>query len=255
MKKIVLVLMFCISFIHAEDLEKVSLQLKWKHQFQFAGFIAAYEKGFYKDLGMDVEFKEISEDLDVVDSVLSGKSDFAISDSSLIYAALKEKPVTALMAVFQDSAYMLMGLKEKNIQKLEDLKGKKIALYEGTFGISIKAMLKTKNIDYFAKPPIYDMEQLLSSDVEMMSAYVSNEPYMAKQSKLDIVTFKPKDYGFEGYGDILFTATSMIKNNPELVKKFYEASEKGWKYAFSHIDELVNIIYDKYNTLNKSKNA
>lgn len=116
-------------------------------------------------------------------------------------------------------------------------------------------MLKTKDISYISHPPIFSMKKLISSEVDIMSSYISNEPYIAKQLNLDIKTFTPEEYGFEGYGDILFTSKDMIKNNPELVKKFYQASLEGWRYAYEHIDEIVDLIYDKYNTLGKTKEA
>jgi len=255
MKKILLIVTFCISFLYANDLEKVSLQLKWKYQFQFAGFIAAYEKGFYKDVGLDVELKEFNKDLSIIDDVINNKSDFGISDSSLVYDALQKKPVKALMAIFQESPFLLMGLQNGKINSIEDLDHKKISLYEGIDGISIKAMLKTKNIEYKAYPSVFSLDELLSGEIDMMTSYISNEVYTAKEQHLDIITFSPKDYGFQGYGDILFTSKKMLEKNPELVKKFYEASLKGWKYAYSNIDEMVDIIYNKYNSLDKTKKA
>ena len=188
MKRIFILLLFLVSFIYAENLQKVSLQLKWKYQFQFAGFIAAYEKGFYKDIGLDVELKEFHKSTNIIKDVLSKETDFAISDSSLVYNALKGEPLIAMMAIFQDSPFMLLGLKDNDIKKLSDLNKKRIAL-------------------------------------------------------------------FEGYGDILFTSKSMIENNPQLVKKFYKSSKKGWNYAFENIDEIVDLIYNKYNTLGKTKKA
>lgn len=116
MKKIFILLSLLVSILYAENLEKVSLQLKWKYQFQFAGFIAAYEKGIYKDAGFDLEIKEFQTDTKIVEDVLTKKTDFAISDSALVYDALRGKPVTALMAVFQHSPFMLLGLEKNGIK-------------------------------------------------------------------------------------------------------------------------------------------
>lgn len=88
-----------------------------------------------------------------------------------------------------------------------------------------------------------------------MTAYISNEPYIAKRKNIDIVTFSPQYYGFEDYGDILFTSKNMIKTDPKIVKNMYDATLKGWKYAFSHIDETVELIHKKYNSLHKTKEA
>ncbi len=131
MKRIFILLLFLVSFIYAENLQKVSLQLKGKYQFQFAGFIAAYEKGFYKDIGLDVELKEFHKSTNIIKDVLSKETDFAISDSSLVYNALKGEPLIAMMAIFQDSPFMLLGLKDNDIKKLSDLNKKRIALFKG----------------------------------------------------------------------------------------------------------------------------
>ena len=255
MKKIFLILLISLSFAQADNLKEISLQLKWHYQFQFAGFIMAKEKGFYKDVGFDVELKELQSDTHIVPDVIDGKSDFSVSDSSLVLNALHGKDVVAMMAVFQHSPFILLGLKHKKINKIEDLNNKKIALYHGVDGVSIRTMLKSNNIHYIPKPPLFSLDKLKSGEVDFMSAYVSNEPYIAQRKKLDIVTFTPKDYGFESYGDILFTSKKMLKENPEDVKKMYTASYRGWEYAWNHIEETVDVIYKKYNTQNKTKDA
>ena len=254
MQKLIILLLMLLSFSIAEDLKKVSLQLKWKYQFQFAGFIVAKEKGFYKDLGLDVELKEFNGKSNIVKDVLTRKSDFGISDSALVYNALQNEPVSAMMAVFQQSPFILVGL-QNNIVTLNELNNKTIALHEGIDGISIKAMLKTKDIKYKLHDPVFSLDKLISKEIDMMSAYISNEPYLATLMDLDLKIFSPKDYGFEGYGDILFTSKEMLKTNPEIVKRFYEATMRGWAYAYSNIDEVVDLIYHSYNSIDKTKQA
>ena len=68
----------------------------------------------------------------------------------------------------------------------------------------------------------------------------------AKEQGLDIITFDPKDYGFDSYGDILFTSKETIKKYPEMVQNFYDASKRGWEYAFENIDETVEIIFNNF---------
>jgi signal transduction histidine kinase len=72
---------------------------------------------------------------------------------------------------------------------------------------------------------------------------------------MDVVTIDLGDSSFSRYGDILFTLEKTVKNNPKLVKNMYEASKKGFEYAFANIDEMIDIIYNKYNTQNKTKKA
>ncbi len=237
------------------ELEKISLQLKWKFQFQFAGFIVAKEMGFYTDEGLDVELLEHSETNDIMDVLTKKDIQFGVSDSTLVYESIKGSPVVAMMAIFQESPYVLVGLKSSKLKKIEDLNGKKIAINTNINAISVRAMLEANKIDYIAKSHIYTLEKLFSGEVDLVSSYISNEPFVIKEKNLESVIYNPKDYGFDGYGDILFTTKEMLKNNPETVEEMYRATHRGWQYAFEHIDEVVELIYKKYNTLDKSKNA
>ncbi|HNI74915.1 MAG TPA: ABC transporter substrate-binding protein, partial [Accumulibacter sp.] len=62
--------------------EPVTVQLNWKHQFEFAAFYAAESKGFYKDAGLDVSIKEGGPGIDVVNEVIAGRADFGVGASS-----------------------------------------------------------------------------------------------------------------------------------------------------------------------------
>ncbi len=254
MGKLILLLMLSM-LLHAEVLEPVSLQLKWKYQFQFAGFIMAKEKGFYREAGLDVTFKEFEEGINITDEVLHAKSDFGISDSALIYDALQGKAVVGLMPIFQNSPFILMGLRSAGIKTLKDINGRRLSLSKGLEGIAIQTMLKSNGIVYEATPPIFDLKQLKEGKVDMMIAYISNEPYLAKMQNLEVDYFVPKNYGFEAYGDILFTSQAMLKAHPDRVKRFYEATKRGWEYVWHHKQESIDRIYQDYNTLSKTKEA
>ena len=72
--------MFLATVVLAAPDERVTLQLKWRHQFQFAGYYAALEKGYYRDHGLDVELREAAPETDVVDEVTSSLSDWRWTD-------------------------------------------------------------------------------------------------------------------------------------------------------------------------------
>lgn len=255
MSRIFLIFLIVFSFINANNLEQVSLQLKWKYQFQFAGFIMAKEKGFYKDVGLDVDILELDETINMMEDLHKEKIEFAIDDSALILESLNGRPIVALLSVLQSSPYSLMALKSSGINTLEDIKGKKVALYPNLNAVAINAMLLSEDIKYIKTTVAYSLDKLINGENDLQTVYLSNEPFMIQEAGLEINLFNPKDYGFDGYGDILFTSKKLLKNRPELVKKMYEASKKGWEYAFSHIDESVAVIHEKYNTLDKSKEA
>ena len=98
-------IVFYASLLSASQMpEKVVLQLKWHHQFQFAGYYMAKEKGFYKDAGLDVEIKEYNSNIiDIVDEVINGTSTYGIGRSSLIVDKSKGKDIVLLASIFQSS--------------------------------------------------------------------------------------------------------------------------------------------------------
>src|SRR5438094_7608800 len=68
----------------ATALDAVSMQLKWKHQFQFAGYYQALEQGFYRDAGLDVTIREGGPGLDVSEAVAGGTADFGVCSSGVL---------------------------------------------------------------------------------------------------------------------------------------------------------------------------
>ena len=251
LKNIFIILSILFTFTQAQELKDVSLQLKWKYQFQFAGFIVAKEKGFYRDVGLNVDIKEYNSSVDVLKDVLDNKVQFGVSDSALILESIKGVPIIGIMPIYQTSPYVLISLKSSNIKSIEDLNNKKLAIYDDVNGMAVKSMLKAYNIDYINKSVENTFEKLQNGEIDSAIAYISNEPFVAKELGMEIDVIKPDSYGFERYGDILFTSSEMLKNRPEIVERMHEATLKGFEYAFTHIDEVVELIYSKYNDSQK----
>ena len=78
MIQILFIVIFLCSSLISKELKEVSLQLPWKYQFQFAGYIIAKEKGFYKDIGLDVSLKEWDENIDVINGLNDNKIEYAV---------------------------------------------------------------------------------------------------------------------------------------------------------------------------------
>ncbi len=233
---------------------KVTLQLNWKYQFEFAGFIVAKNMGFYKKEGLDVKINELqNQNSDIVNNVLTGKSDFGVVGSYLIYKAATNAKVKALIPILQHSPSALMVLKSSGITSLRQLNGKKIAIADRY--VFVRAMLKANGIKYKACTPEYSISDLINGKIDAMTVYISNEPFIAREKGFQTKLFKPSDYGFDGYGDILFTSKRFLQQHTQIANKFIKATLKGWRYAFAHTTKTVNLIYDKYNTLHKTKKA
>ncbi len=255
----VFLLLFVSLYAAAKPMQKVSLQLQWLDQFQFAGYYMAKEKGFYADAGFDVEIKKFTNKTDVLDDVLSGRTTYGIGRSSLIWNYAKGKKISLLSAIFQSSPLTLIALKTSNIESIKDFETKKIMITEDAVETaSIHAMIKSskideKNIEF--KRHTFDLEDLIDGRIDLYAGYISNEPYLLEERGIKYKLFSPKEKGFDFYSDILFTSQENVRTNPQSVNSFNKASVKGWEYAFKNMEETVELIHKKYNPLKKTKNA
>ncbi|NCO01777.1 MAG: diguanylate cyclase [Epsilonproteobacteria bacterium] len=229
--------------------EKVVLQLKWLHQFQFAGYYAAHEKGFYKEVGLDVEIRERDLDKNNVQQVIDDEAQYGVADSVLLLYKAKKEPVVIVAPIFQHSPNVLITLKSSGLDSPYKLESKNVTFYKNQIdGFSILAMLK--NIDIH--PNIYknkedtDYTYLINKKTDAFVGYLSNEAFYLQQSGVEINIIDPANYGFDFYGDMLFTSTKEAQLYPKRVEKFKKASLKGWAYALEHKEEIVQLIKKRY---------
>ncbi|GHG02848.1 hypothetical protein GCM10017161_34800 [Thalassotalea marina] len=235
--------------ITAHAKEEVVLQLKWLHQFQFAGFYMAQEKGFYDEAGFNVEIRERDINQSPVDQVLAGDATFGISDSSIVLNRLKGKPVVALAAIFQNSPLVLATLASSNIRRPEDLIGKSVMYQRGVDGAVLTAMFKRQGIaptDFTQVEHSFNNQDLLDGKTDAISVYLTNQPYWFSSQGVEINIIDPVNYGVDFYGDLIFTRQDYVEQHPERVKAFVEASIKGWRYALLNPEATINLILTKY---------
>lgn len=234
----------------------VSIQLNWMFQFEFAGPIAAKEKGFYRDAGIKVEFREGGPAVDPVTPVAEGDADFGVSGSSLVVNRFHDKPVVALASLMQHSAVGLLARKSAGINSVNDLVGKKLAITFDT-AVELDAYLKSQGIvagDYQRIEHFVPLEDLDKGEADAIAVYTSNELYHIQSRPDDYMLFSPRSSGIDLFGNILFTNESMIKNHPEVVAAFRDATIRGWDYALKNQQEVARIIYENYNSQNKTLN-
>ncbi|MFY9090142.1 ABC transporter substrate-binding protein [Arcobacter aquimarinus] len=250
--KFIIISFLVISSLYAKD-KRVTLQLKWKHQFQFAGYYAALHKGYYKEEGLDVLIKEATTDLNVVEEVLSNNAQFGIGTNELVLDFAKNKSIKILGVIFQHSPLSIISL-NNNIKNIHDLVGKKIMIENGAS--DIYALLKRENIDINSLkilPHTININDLIEHRVDAITGYSINEPFNLAKKGLHYNIFSPRAAGIDFYGDNLFTSNDMINLNSEIVEKFRRASFKGWQYAMSNQDEIIEIIMKNYNSQHKIK--
>lgn len=243
----------------ARALKKVTLQLVWLDQFQFAGYYMAKEKGFYAKRGLDVEIKPFRYNMSVYDEVITGHADYGIGRSDLVQRDSKGEKVSLLAAIFQSSPNVLLALQSSNINSIKDFSGKRMMQTIDLYGAAaIRAMIRSEGVEMKSIkviPHSFHLQDLITGETDLYSAYISNEPYLLRKKNIAFKIFAPKDYGFDFYSDILFTTKKYLSSNPKEVAAFREASLKGWRYAFAHIEETAKLIKEKYNAQNKPLDA
>jgi len=235
----------------------VTLQLAWFDQFQYAGYYIAKEKGFYKELGLDVEIVPFSFDKNIIKDVNDGKIDFAVGRENLILEKQKYPNIVALAAIFQASPLILISKKDSKIEKIEDFANKRImTTRDDAEEASLKAMLVSRKVDIKTLnfiPHSHNIKDLINSKTDLISAYTSKAPFFLNKYNIKYNTFSPKDYGFDMYSDFLYTNSQLIATDPNVAILFKNASMKGWEYAYSNISEATELILNKYNTQNLTK--
>jgi len=255
--RLLLGLLVALVGVESMALEPVSLQLRWKHQFQFAGYYAALHKGFYREAGLDVRLLEGGPGADPVAAVLSGRSEFGVSISSLVIDYLRGRPVVMLGPVFQHSPNVLLIRGEnRHLSELGLPGAGPIALMGGDQDVELKVMFLNEGIPLERLRIVPDENHLsdfLDGRVEALNAYVSNEPFVLEQAGIPFSTLHPQSYGMDFYGDLLFTTQALIAQHPQRVAAFRSASLRGWQYALEHPDEVVDLILEHYNTQGKSR--
>ncbi len=229
----------------ANDYTPVSLQLKWRHQFQFAGYYAAQLKGFYKEKGLDVSMIEGAVDRPPVAEVINGDADFGITGCDILYDFVQQKPVVITSVIFQHSPYVFMALKKSGIRVISDLYKKKVMVSDDQGWILLKTLflregINIDSINIFKHS--WNNEDLIEGDVDALSGYSTVEPYQFAQKGYEVSLIHPKDYGLDFYGDLIFTSKKYASENPEIVKSFNEASARGWEYALAHKEEIIEYI-------------
>lgn len=236
--------------------EKITLQLKWKHQFQFAGFYMALEKGYYRDAGLDVTLIEGGQGRSSIDHVSMNHAAYGVTGTGALVERSHGKPIVALGAVFQHSPLVLLVKKTAAIQKMTDLRGKRIMLQSGYQNSDIIAALKEAGIgesDFVRQDISYNIQDLITGSTDAFAAYLTDQPHQLQLLHIPYRLFRPIDQGIDFYGDIMITSDDEVRQHPDRVNAFMQATARGWNDALEHIDATIDLILLKYNTQHLSR--
>jgi PAS domain S-box-containing protein len=235
--------------------EPVTLQLKWRHQFQFAGYYAAVAQGYYREAGLDVTLREAEPSRNPVEVVFAGEAEFGVGNSDLVLSRAEGHRVVVLAAIFQHSPLALVARAGIGVNAMQDLHDRPMMMVESEKA-EILAYFKHEGVGpqrLRIEPHTQRIADFIGGRVDAMSAYVTDQPFELRQAGVDYLSFSPRAGGIDFYGDSLFTTEEQIRAHPQRVRAFREASLRGWEYAMDHPTEIIELILRSYNSQGKSR--
>lgn len=230
---------------NVKPLTPLILQINWNHQFQFAGFYAAIQQGYYQELGLDVQVRAWQPGIDVSDEVASGRADFGVGYSTRVVDFIKGKSIKLVMSSFQYSPMILLS--HEPIDDLSQLSGKRVMHSDNLQVLGVLNRARTV-IDkpIISISPSGNLQDFIEQKVDFYAAYSTNEPKRLKQLGVPFYTIDPKSFGIQSYADFVITSEKNAQLYPERVQKFKQATIKGWTYALENQAELVDFIMNNY---------
>lgn len=228
----------------ATPLKKTNVRLQWFDTAQFAGLYVAQDANLFKNAGLDVELRSGGPDLNAITLVSSGSDDFGIwSADHILIAQSKGVPIVMLAAIYREDPNVLMVKENSSIKTPKDFVGKTVTTVFGRSTETVlNAMLANQGVDKSKvkiTPFPFNIQSFLEGKVDVSAAYVYDHPYQAQIKGQAVRIIKPSDYGVTFYSDCLFARKDFVEKNPELVKKFVQATIAGWKQALANKDAAV----------------
>ena len=233
------------------SLQPVAVQLKWLHQTQFAGFYVAEQEGYYAEQGIEVTLAPVDfARPSGIEQVLEQEYQFGIASAAdLIIARSEGKPVKAVAVIYRIDPYIFLVKPDAGINSPYDFQGHKVAYTPGVVNI-YQAVANTLNLD------LTQIEQVPYDGFDLWECwevapvclnYATNGPVILDMAGEAYRVFWPGEFGISWYGDVLFTTDQLIKDQPDLVEHFVQATLQGWQKAVGNPDLAVQITlkYDE----------
>ena len=253
MKKIVkLILLFlaCMTvqsvYAAQRDFNTFRLILQWTPQAQFAGYFIAREKGLYRQYGIDLEIIAGGPDKVVSDYLDSGQADFG---TMFLATAMERRdagmPLVNIGQIIHHSSLMLIARAGKGIETIADLDQQKVSLWPNEFQIQPRILFQQAGIEVEIVPLAGSMELFLRGAVAASSAMWYNEYHTILSSGLreqELQTFFFKDTSYDFPEDGIYCLEETLQHNPDAAKAVLKGTLAGWKYAFAHEQEALDIV-------------
>jgi NitT/TauT family transport system substrate-binding protein len=211
-------------------LQPVKLQLNWVPEAEHGGFYAALEHGFYEQMGLDVEIIPGGVSAPVTQQLAMNRVQFGVMNADwVILGRNNDAKIKALMAPIQDSPRCLLVRPEAQIHSLADFRDITLAAKpEDPFLEFTRQALgwEQKNVTVV---PYLSMQAFFSNEKYAQQGYSFSEPFLARAQGIEPVVLMVSELGYNPYTSCLVADQSLIQSDPALVRKFVQASIRGWE--------------------------
>lgn len=226
---------------------ELRLEMHWTPQSQFAGYIMAIEKHFYRDAGLP-PIKLIWNNQDRSFESLADGSDFCtgwLADG--LAARNRGLAIVELAQYFDKPSQLFVVRADSDIRTPQDIQGRRVGIFGGNHGVLLRRFLETQKIQAEVIPQSTSLVPFLRGAIDVCSAMYYNEYNRLIEAGLrpeQLRTFALADYGLNFPEDALFTSEAMWRNEPELCRKLVLATQRGWEYAFDpeHEQETLETV-------------
>ncbi len=260
MKKLTTLLLagaFSLAAFQAMAADKVTLQLKWVTQAQFAGYYVAKDKGFYGEENLDVEIKPGGPDVAPPQVIAGGGADVVL-DWMPSALATREKGVALVNIAqpFKSSGMMLTCRKDSGIASPADFKGKTLGVWFGGNEYPFLSWMSKLGYSTDGGPDGvtvlkqgFNVDPIIQKQADCVSTMTYNEYWQIIDAGLtpdDLITFKYEDEGVSTLEDGIYVLEESLKDEAfqDKMVRFVRASMKGWKYAEANPDEAADIVLE-----------
>ncbi len=211
-----------------EPPSKIRLALDWYPEPEHGGYLQAFAKGYYADAGLDVEILSGTPRLTAERRVAGGEADLGLSSSDqTLVARERGLPLVALTTTLQHDPLCIMVHAESPVKTFADLSGRRVAVSPGFLWFQY-LVTHFKLYDIEEVPPTYSIATFLHDPDYIQQAFVTSEPYFARQGGAETRTLLVRDAGYDDYR-VLVGRRDFVTAHPEEMRRFVAASLRGWR--------------------------
>jgi NitT/TauT family transport system substrate-binding protein len=229
-----------------QNVDEVTVQLKWVHQAQFAGFYTAESQGYYAAENIAVSFVPGGVAVDIFDNVVNGDVEFSVVGADhLIVKRAEGLPITAIATTYRINPFVLVTFADSGITSPSDFVGRTVTTSGGYDEVQYRAMLRRVGVDpsqVDVVPYTYDNTPFLEGEVDVIVSFAAGSllPLLTDVGSREINLIWPGDYGVHFYSDTIIVSDELLDNNPDLILRFLRATLKGHGFAIENPEIAVD---------------